>query len=215
VVFDRNLINLAAGSPDPDALLKAMPHSVITSVHEEWQDADLFMFVPTPVPDPANPSPLARDVFDFTVFIAGGSHATYLTPGDHDLVDFGDYWGGAFEYLPDILVVLGSPIILVVAIILSIIEHFVDTEDFTSEDGVHGVPPDQLGGLATGVATHVNVLPMTLKDHIYKPTTPDEEKLLALRAYAGKWGGHNGTADKSHPFTPKTARYLRKLLDKL
>ena len=39
------------------------------------------------------------------------------------------------------------------------------------------------------------------------------EELLALRAYAGKWGGHDGTVDKSPPFAPKTGRYFRKLLD--
>ena len=49
-------------------------------------------------------------------------------------------------------------------------------------------------------------------NHIYQPRHAD---LLALRSYAGKWGGHDGIVDKSPPFAPKTGRYFRKLLDKL
>jgi hypothetical protein len=181
-------------------------------VHEEFQDADVFKFVPTPVPDPANPSPPAREVVDFTVYVAGGSHATYLTPGDHDLVDFGDAWEMGLDLpFPFSL----PPIVLVLAIIVSIIEHFADTEDFTSDEGVHGVPEGELGDHPAGVVTRVLVLPMSADQHIYRPQNPDEENLLRLRAYAGKWGGHNGFIDHSPPFAPKSARYFRKLLDKL
>jgi hypothetical protein len=128
----------------------------------------------------------------------------------HDLVDFGDYWGWVDENASPLLVL--APVILVVAIILSIIEHFVDTEDFTSEDGVRGGPPDVIDGHPTAISTHVFMLSMSADNHIYLPAN---ESLLRLRAYAGKWGGHDGSVDKSPPFAPKTRRYFRKLLHKL
>jgi len=98
------------------------------------------------------------------------------------------------------------------AIILAIIEHFVDTEDFTSEDGLHGGPGGPNSGDPARVATNVQVMPMSADNHIYMP---GNEPTLRLRAFAGKWGGHDGTVDKSPPFTPKTGRYFRKLLDKI
>ena len=52
LVFDRNVLNLAATSSDPNALRRAVPHSIITSVHEEYQDADLFKFIDPPFPPP-------------------------------------------------------------------------------------------------------------------------------------------------------------------
>ena len=55
----------------------ARPFTIITSVHEEYQDADLFRSIPPP----ETPGPLGRDGVDLKVFIAGGSPATYLDPG--------------------------------------------------------------------------------------------------------------------------------------
>jgi hypothetical protein len=62
------------------------------------------------------------------------------------------------------------------------------------------------------VATHVLSLPMSTNRHIYDGGHND---LLALRAYPGKWGGHDGVVDKSPPFPPKTKRYLNKLFHNL
>jgi len=210
LVFDRNVLNLAATSSDPNALRRAVPHSIITSVHEEYQDADLFKFIDPPFPPPTDPTREARQSVDFTVFIAGGSHATYLTPGTHDLVDFGDYWGYIDENAS--WAYIFAPAVLAITIILAIIEHFVDTEDFTSNDGVHAGPEDIVAGKTAPVAAHVLVLPMSADNHIYMPAN---EALLALRAYAGTWGGRDSTMDHSPPFTPKTGRFFRKLLSKL
>ena len=57
------------------------------------------------------------------------------------------------------------------------------------------------------------MLPMSAENHIYMPQNPQDEALLALHAYAGKWGGHDGIVDKSPRVVPKTGRYFRKLLD--
>ena len=125
-------------------------------MHEEYQDADILKFVPPPVPDPADSDRLARDVVDFTVYVAGGSHATYLTSGTHDLVDFQDTWGYVDENAPCLYVI--APVILAVSIILAIIEHLVDTEDFTSEEGVHAGPDDVVAEHPGKVAAHVLTL---------------------------------------------------------
>jgi hypothetical protein len=87
--------------------------------------------------------------------------------------------------------------VLVVSIILAILEHFIDTEDFTSDDGLHGGPEDIVGEDPLRIASRVLTLPMSAGNHIYQPR---HEDLLALRAYAGKWGGHDGIVDKSPPF---------------
>lgn len=211
LVFDRNALSVGATSSDPTSLFKVAPIAAITSVHEEFQDADVLKFVDPPLLDPSNPGQPAREAIDFTVFIAGGSHATYLTGGIHDLVDFQDYWSWVDENAPA-LIVLAPLLILPITIILAIIEHFVDTEDFTSEEGLHGGPGGPDPGDPSRVSSTVQVMPMSADNHIYMAAN---EALLRLRAYAGKWGGHDGVADKSPPFTPKTGRYFRKLLDKM
>jgi hypothetical protein len=207
LVFDRAVLNTAVAG-GAEALIRAVPTAIITSVHEEYQDADIIRFVPPPIIGPGEPVPPARDVVDFTVYVAGGSHATYLTPGNHDLVDFQDTWSYVAENAPLLLIL--APLVLVIAIILAILEHFIDTEDFTSDEGVHGGPDEVVGEDPLRVASEVLTLPMSADNHIYQPR---HEDLLALRAYAGKWGGHDGIVDKSPPFAPKTARYFRKLLD--
>ena len=205
LVFDRNIINLAAADGGGDQLRRAVPHCIITCVHEELQDADLFAFIPTVTPPADDPARLPRDDMDLRVYTAGGSHATYLTPGLHDVVDFGDMWA----YAEDAGTVLAALPLLPVLVILAIIEHFQDTHDFTSEDGIRTGPADVVNGHPDGVPGRLVVVPMSADDHIYEPQNAD---LLRLRAFAGTWGGHHGLIDHSPPFSVKTGRYLRKLL---
>jgi hypothetical protein len=210
LVFDRNLINLAAGLGGDEALRRVLPRCVITSVHEEFQDADLLRVVPTPPPSPDGVVPIARDLFKFDVFIAGGSHATYLDPGEHDLVDFQDTWSYVDENAP--ILYLVAPVVLVVSLILAMIEHFVDTKDFTSDEGVTAGPDAPPGSDPRAFATRLFALPMSADNHIYGPGNDDS---LLLHSFAGKWGGNDGSVDKSPVYLPKTARYFRKLLNDL
>jgi hypothetical protein len=207
LVFDRNLINLAASVGDENVLQRVLPFCVITSAHEEFQDADILRVTPTPPPSPDGTVPIARDVFKFDVFIAGGSHATYLDPGEHDLVDFQDTWSFVDENAP--LLYLAAPALLALALILAMLEHFIDTKDFTSEDGVSSGPDDPTAEDPNAFASQLIAVPMSADNHIYMPAN---ENLLLLHSFAGKWGGHDGLVDKSPDNLPKTARYFRKLL---
>jgi hypothetical protein len=85
------------------------------------------------------------------------------------------------------------------------------TEDKTSDDGVRTGPDDVVGGHPAAVASRLLVLPMSADEHIYQP---QHEDLLRLRAFAGKWAGHDGFIDKSPPFPAKTGRYFLELLTK-
>jgi hypothetical protein len=213
LVFDRNVINVAAAGNDPDLLLHAVPHSIITSVHEEFQDADDFKFIPTPIPPADDPDRPPRQDLDLSVYVAWGSHATYLTKGDHELVDWGDVAGFLEENPALLLAIAAAPnIALALAIIAVISEHFNDTHDVTSEDGIRTGPEEVVGDDPLGVLKRLIVMPMSARNHIYQP---QHVELLRLRAFPGKWGGHDGFIDKSTPFKAKTGRYLRKLMKKL
>ena len=200
LVFERNALEAAAASGNDNILLSVTPHSIITLVHEEAHDGDLHRFLPAGT---------SRDDLDLTVWIAAGSHATYLSGGTHDLVDFQDTYdtvSDGLSFLPGIAQLLG----LALGLLFSFADFFIDTEDFTSDDGIHGGPQDLLGNDPAFVRTQVQVLPMSAQGHIYLAAQSDR---LAHRAYAGKWGGHDGLIDKSPTFKVKTGRYFRKLRD--
>lgn len=207
LVFDRNLINLALSSNNNDALFMVQPHSIITSVHEEYQGADESKIFSTPSSLATNKEAL-RDAINPIVWVAGGSHATYLTSGTHDLVDFGDYLGWVNEKASWLWLV--GPAVLAVAIILHILEHFIDTEDFTSDDGIQTGYNTDPENDKLSIAHEVKIFPMSGDRHIYQA---EENDLLTLIAYPGYWGDHDEIIDKSPPFIPKTGRFFRKLID--
>jgi hypothetical protein len=206
LVFDRSVFNVAPN--DENAVLRAVPEFMMTCVHEEFQDADEFKFIDPPVSFP--PEMRARDVVPFTVYIAAGSHATYFTSGTHDLVDFQDHIAKIEENL--LAAILFAPVVIPLLILSLIVEHFTDTEDKTSDDGIRSGPPAVVGDHPTAVASRIVVMPMSADEHIYEPENEDREDLLRLRSYAGKWGAHDGIIDRSSPFQTKTGRYFRRLL---
>lgn len=207
LVFERAQIELALASADPQLIRRVAPHCIITSVHEEWQDADQLRRFDVPwVPPASNPDAIPSEAMALTVYVAGGSHATYLTPGQHDLVDFGDTWGMVGDGL--LVVVLAGPI-LVIALLISILDHFIDTEDFTSDDGIHTGPDARIEGDPQGVRCALSVVPLSGDRHIYQP---EFTRLLSELSFPGKLGGTSGLFSKSSAMSPKTARYFRKLL---
>jgi hypothetical protein len=210
LVFERAQIELALASSDPQLIRRVAPHSIITSVHEEWQDADQLQRFDVPwVPPPSNPGAIPSEAMALTVYVAGGSHATYLSPGQHDLVDFGDTWGMVGDGL--LVIVLAGPI-LVIALLVSILDHFIDTEDFTSDDGIHSGPDSRIEGDPQGVRCELSVVPLSGDRHIYQP---EFSRLLSELSFPGKLGGTSGLFSKSSAMSPKTARYFRKLLREL
>jgi hypothetical protein len=206
LVFDRSAFTVAPS--DPNALLRVIPHSMMTSVHEELQEADKFKFVDPPLSFP--PELRARDVVPFSVFVAGGSHATYFTSGSHDLVDFQDHMAQIEEHL--LAAIVFAPIVIPLLILSLILEHFTDTEDITSADGIQTGPEEIVGEQPTAVGKRLVVMPMSADNHIYQPAN---RELLRLRAYAGKWGAHDGIIDHSPTFRAKTGRYFRKLISQI
>jgi len=202
VVFERRVLEeFAAGTVQAEEVI---PHTVITSVHEEFNDSDRMKRLSV-VRD------RARD--DLLVYVAPGSHATYLTPGSHDILDFEDVVTDLPAQLPDGVIILGllTNILPVLALLAGIFEHFVDSEDQTSDNGVSvGPGPPDPGSLRFDKRIEVTPLSDIESDtNIYQR---EQRSALAVRAFPGKWGGDSGLIDKSPPWENKTARYFRRFL---
>lgn len=207
LVFERRLWEEAVESDNPQAaLLDVDPVAIITSVHEEWQGADKFKLLS---PD------IARD--DLTVWIAAGSHATYLQPGDHDLFNAGDVaFGLPGQKVPiPILAALYvlSPTIATLALLAVIAEHFQDAEDKTSDDGViigsQRSSEDQEDRL---VGARVDVTPLSADRNIYDNALRAQ---LRVRSFGGRWGDHDGSVNHSPHYINKTGRYFRRLMTEI
>jgi hypothetical protein len=199
LVFERNALDAAAASGSEDVLLDVRPHSILTSVHEPFQDADLHNFIP--------PGP-GRDGLDLVVWIAVGSHATYLSLDTHPVLDFSDVYEYVEDALPFILAL--SPLLTLNLAILALLADLLDVlEDETSDDGVHTGPDELVGNDPTYIRTRIQMLDMSARRHIYQP---EQNDLLGRRAYAGKLGGHDGFRNHSPSFEAKTGRYFRRLL---
>jgi hypothetical protein len=204
VVFERGALQrLANGTDEANEVI---PHTVITSAHEEFQELDSQKRLPMVLER-------ARD--DLVVYVAPGSHATYLTPGSHDILDFEDVATDLPLQLPTWMIVAGilTGVLPVAAVLAGIVEHFVDAEDETSDNGASiGPEPPDPASLEFEKRIEVTPLSNIQNDvNIYRDT-PALRAALAVRGFPGIWGGDAGTIDKSPPWENKTARYFRRFL---
>ncbi|HEU0309883.1 MAG TPA: hypothetical protein VFR36_01505 [Sphingomicrobium sp.] len=228
VVFERRqLVEFAQGDRPFEEVIG---HTIITSVHEEMNDSDELKRLPLGRQD-------ALD--DLVVYVAPGSHATYLTVGSHDFTDWEDVltdWPGLLPTWVKVLAALaaltpiGRAIILAIVLIVLLAEHFIDSEDETVDNGVSAGPgPDPQPG-TTAVAKRLFVTPLSNISldpmeggdvNIYHaaisnaPASDDVDAgTLARRAYQGWWGGSNGLISHSGGWENKTKRYFKKFLSK-
>ena len=225
VVFERRFLTDFAANDR--TLAEFVAHSVITSVHEEFNDNDELKRLPVDDP-PVNgvPVPLADKIArrELVVYVAPGSHATYLSAGSHDVLDWEDILTDFPGKIP--WWVWAIPIVrewvLIILLLTAIVEHFADAEDETTDNGASTGPgPDPPAG---GRAFPNEVIVTPLSDilnglNLYQagldpppPGLPFDKAALSRRAYPGKWGGTSGTVDHSAAWENKTARYFRKFL---
>jgi hypothetical protein len=213
VVFDRRDLDQVVATVDAKPIEQVIAHTVITSVHEEFNDNDELKRLPVE-------HDLARH--DLVVYVAPGSHATYLSPGTHDVLDWEDIltdWPGEVTSgWKEIVVALLYPLYFPLLLLAAIVEHFVDAEDETTDNGVRTGPTTTTPVGGTSVAHELLVTPLSsiigelnLYQAAFEP--PENNDLdrceLARRAYFGKWGAHDDTADHSSQWEDKTARYFR------
>jgi hypothetical protein len=120
----------------------------------------------------------------------------------------------------EVVVCLSYPVIFPFFLLAALIEHFVDAEDQTSDNGVRTGPeattpagpmtfPNELNvAPVSDIANHVNLYQAGLNP----PRNGLDKAELARRAYPGKWGGHDDMTDHSATWGDKTPRYFKKFL---
>jgi hypothetical protein len=200
LVFERLRLADLQNQEDGDPRTVA-PLGLITSVHNESNNADESRAVAA---DPDD----ARS--ELEVFVARGSHATYLDPGTHDFFDISDLARESPEAMA--VVALVAPWLIP---LLMLYEHFNSDPDETSHDGVTGqTDVNPMSDPDTHLPVNLVVTPLSNIDgdkNIYD-LPESSAAALALRAFRGTLGAHAGIRDKSPKWENKTRRYFKHLI---
>ena len=204
-IFDRRLLEEKIASGDTAGFLQIPPMYVLTSVHLADHGADKIK---------------EFDVLgQNAVYVARGSHATFLTEGTHDPASAGVAFEESFRAIPWWISLPTFGAVPILAGLLGIIyEHFAGPEDETSNDGIVGAEPDQFPpGTPTDRLSPVtlDVFPTSAEVNQIgnSPSTAEEDGLLGLRSYAGRLGAHSDSRGRTSPlYKRKFDRFFAKLI---
>lgn len=206
-VFDRRELESSILEGTPDRIFDAIPKHVITAVHEERQGADRIKDFDS--------------ISQNEVFVARGSHATYLTPGSHDFLSFGEAFDEGLRIPPKWLAFLSiGTIPLLLGLAVAIGEHFRDSNDETDETGVAAGREENTAPGVVGdprfAPVELTVTPLSADENIYvgsDPPTTAQDGLLGLMSFAGSIGAHTKSRGRTSPnYKRKTDRFFRKLI---
>ncbi len=211
LVFDRSVVEQFAEDSTTMPLEQTAPFAMITLAHEFFHGTDEVVSLDS------DPGDVRRQL---EAFVARGSHATYPRVGSFDIYEFGANASVLFEgpNWVDILAGLFFPVLFPLSLV---IEHFAGVNDQTSDDGItiSSGPPDPnsnpLTHLQSGlVTTALSNIEDNTDENIYRFDLGDnnQRRKLAVRAYNGKLGAHDGLIDKSSKWENKTHRFFVRLV---
>ena len=198
LVFERSALS-------PATVHSAIPKYIIATAHAESTGIDSIREL-----DPADLTPTMPG--QIPVYVAAGSHATYLSAGKHTTIPKLDFFTdpGVVTALFLQAAAIHPAVAILVVILLWLVACVDDTlDDQTNDNGVSARvgrtprPPGAQG--ERHLSLSVEVTPLASGTNIYTSPSDTHPVELEERIFPGEWGGAARFADKP-------GRFLRKLV---
>jgi hypothetical protein len=197
VLFDRRKVAGVIGRLDRlDYLRNSLrPRFLVTAPHAQWQGLDHGKDLEDPNdPHLANLTLPAFKNEVMRAWVMAGSHAMFLCPGTfQNFNSINEEVKIGSGLLP---VLLNPEFAVPAALLIELLEHFLEPEEETSDDGVRSTPTwssGQPAAVPTSVASRVLTTPLSADRNVYQsswsPGNPAETDItLAERLFPGTWG---------------------------